>query len=99
MAEYKLNPVNGDQFIVSNQAGQLYHHIAIRVNGTNPSGTVTVEGRAAGSDVYESIPDAIFDLSALATVLFTGCVVEFKVTIQSISGVSSLILTDTFKEA
>lgn len=99
MSSYTLQPVDGDQFITTKQSGDLYHDVAIRANGTSPTGTITLTARKAGSDVYEAIPDGTFDLAALNSVQFTGGVAEYKVTIAGISGVTSLYLTDTSQRA
>lgn len=99
MTSFTLQPVDGDQKIVTKNSDDLYHIIAIRAVGSSPTGTITVTGRVAGSDVFESIPDASFDLSRLETVQFTGSVAEYKIFISGISGVTSLYLTDTSQRA
>lgn len=95
MPSYTLAPEDGAQDFSSNQSGELYHDVALMVNGDSPSGTLTLTARKPGSQVFESIPDATFDLSDLNTVQFTGAVSEYRATISGISGVTSLYLTDT----
>ena len=85
MTSFTLQPVDGDQTIVTKNGGDLYHVMAIRAVGSSPTGTITVTGRVAGSDVE--------------TVQFTGSVAEYNVFISGISGVISLYLTDTSQRA
>lgn len=98
MASYTLQPVDGEQLISTRNSGDLYHDVAIRANNAT-AGTITLTARKAGSDVFETIPDAVFDLTALETVQFTGGVTQYKVTIAGITGATSLYLTDTSQRA
>lgn len=95
MPSYTLTPSNGAQDFSSNQSGDLYHDVALRVNGTSPSGTLTLAARKPGSTVFEAIPSATFDLSNLSTVQFTGAVSEYRATISSLTNVTTIYLTDT----
>lgn len=98
MASYTLQPVDGDQLISTRNSGDLYHDVAIRASNAT-AGTLTLTARKAGSDVFEEIPDGVFDLSNLNSIQFTGSVTEYKVTIADIAGVTSLYLTDTSQRA
>lgn len=98
MASYTLQPVDGVQTVVTRNSGDLYHDVAFRAPGAT-AGTITVAGRKGGSDVFESIPDGTFDLSALESVQFTGGVAEYQFTIAGITGATSLHFTDTSQRA
>lgn len=98
MASYTLQPVNGVQTVVTKNSGDLYHDVAFRANGAT-AGTIVVEGRKGGSDVFEAIPDGTFDLAALASVQFTGGVAEYRFTISGLTGATSLHFTDTSQRA
>ncbi len=99
MASYTLNAVDGVQDFNSNQNGELYHDVAIRANGSAPVGTLVLEARKSGSQVFEAVPDGTFDLALLNTIQFTGGVAEWRATISGISGVILLHLTDTNQRA
>lgn len=94
MPTYNVNPVDGIQVIKSDSSGLFSHDIAFNPNGT-PVGTITVKGKKAGSTVFEDIPDGTFDLSDLNTVQFVGSVFEYQFDISGISGINSLIFTDS----
>lgn len=98
MPSYTLAPSNGAQDFKSNQAGELYHDVAIRAVGT-PVGTLVLTARKPGSQIFEAIPDGSFDLSALTSIQFTGAVTEYRADISGITGVTSLYLTDTAQRA
>ncbi len=95
MPSYTLTPSDGAQDFSSNQSGELYHDVALRVNGNSPSGTLTLTARKPGSTVFELIPDGTFDLSNLNSVQFTGAVSEYRATISGLTNVTTLYLTDT----
>ena len=95
MPIYNVAPQDGDQVIRTNNSGDLYHDLSIRVSGATPAGTVTLTGRKPGSDVFEEIPDGVFDLSNLNSIQFTGGVFEYNVNISGLSGVSFMQITDT----
>jgi hypothetical protein len=95
MPSYTLKAEDGAQDFKSNQGGEMYHDVAIRVNGSSPAGTLVLTARKPGSTVFETIPDGTFDLSGLFTVQFIGAVTEYRATISSLSGVTSIYLTDT----
>jgi hypothetical protein len=99
MSSFTLQPVDGEQRIVTRNSGDLYHDLALRAVGPAPVGTLTLTGRKAGSDVFETIPDGTFDLSALNSIQFTGGVAEYKIDITGSSGIISLYLTDTSQRA
>lgn len=99
MTSYTLRPADGAQDFKSNQNGELYHDVAIRANGSAPAGTLVLEAKKPGSQVFESIPDATFNLADLNTIQFTGGVSEFRATISSLSGVDLIHLTDTNQRA
>ena len=99
MASYTLNASDGVQDFKSNQNGELYHDVAIRAEGSAPVGTLVLEARKSGSQVFETVPDGTFDLAALNTIQFTGGVAEWRATIAGISGVELLHLTDTNQRA
>ena len=99
MTSFTLQPIDGEQTIANNKSIDLYHDVSLRANGENQAGTVTLTGKKPGSDVFEDIPDGVFDLSNLKSIMFTGCVAEYKITISGISGVTSLYLTDTSQRA
>lgn len=99
MASYTLNASDGVQDFKANQNGELYHDVAIRAEGSAPVGTLVLEARKSGSQVFESLPDGTFDLAALNTIQFTGGVTEWRATITGISGVDLLHLTDTNQRA
>ncbi len=99
MPSYTLTASNGEQLIKSNQGGEMYHDVAIRVNGSSPAGTLVLTARKPGSAVFESIPDGTFDLSNLNTVQFTGAVTEYKATITGLADTTSIYLTDTASKA
>lgn len=100
MASYTLRAADGVQDFNSNQNGELYHDVAIRAEGSGPVvGTLVLEARKSGSQVFETIPDGTFDLAALNTIQFTGGVTEWRATISGISGVDLLHLTDTNQRA
>jgi hypothetical protein len=89
MPNYIIPPENGVHQMPSRQKGQNFHA---------PVGTVVVEGRKPGSDTFETIPDATFDLSNLHTVRFQGAVKDYRVTITGIQNVNSIKLTDTISD-
>lgn len=99
MSSYTIAPVDGAHEFQSLQNGELYHDVAIRANGSGQAGTLVLEAKKPGSQIFESIPDGTFDLSALTSIQFTGAVAEFKATITGISGVDLLHLTDTNQRA
>ncbi len=99
MASYTLSATDGTQDFKSFQNGELYHDVAIRAEGPAPAGTLVLEGRKSGSQVFETLPDGTFDLAALNTIQFTGGITEWRAIITGISGVELLHLTDTNQRA
>jgi hypothetical protein len=98
MPTYSVNPVDGVQNVTAANQGALFHDIAIRTSGTLPSGSLTLTARKPGSDSFEAIPDATFDLSALWTIQATGKIAEFQVLIDSLVNVESITITDITTE-
>jgi hypothetical protein len=99
MSSYTLNPVDGEQVFLSNQKGELYHDVAFRATGSSPAGTIVLTAKKPGSQVFETIPDGTFDLSALNSIQFTGAVKEYKATISGLSGADTINMTDTAQRA
>ena len=94
MPVYNVSPENGDHKVIASDSNDFNHDLAIRARGSAPVGIVTITARKPGSDVFESIPDAVIDLSAPFTVQFQGAVAEFNFSISGISGIKTLAATD-----
>lgn len=59
-----------------------YHQVSFQViNGNPTTGTVEIKARSFGSDLYESIPDGLIDLTAPQTLLFQFNVEAFQFTV------------------
>ncbi len=99
MPSYTIRPVDGAQDFKANQNGELYHDVAIRASGSSPSGTLTLLARKPGSQVFEAVPDGVFNLADLNTVQFTGAVAEYRATLTGVSGTILIHLTDTAQRA
>lgn len=94
MYKYSIDGTDGDYEILSNQGGELYHDLSVKPNGTTPVGTLTITAMKYGSDVFESVPDGVIDLSAPNSIQFTGGAYKYNFNLSGVSGINSVDITD-----
>lgn len=95
MAVHTLQLSLVDQVLVSREEGGLKRHVAVEVFGGAPVGTLVLTAKAPGSAVFEAIPDGTIDLASPVSVQIEGAISEFNVNLAGVTGVDSIIVTDT----
>ena len=93
MASFKINAVDGT-YTRTLSTGK-FHQISVRPELGTMSGTLTINAKAPGSSVFETIPDNVIDLSATQTLIFSGAIEEYQFILSGFSGsATTLIITD-----
>lgn len=93
---YRLPTTDGVTVIRAGNELEQSHQIALRVTGSAIAGSFTLEAKPQGSDNFFPIEQAAsLLLSEPVFINFDGAVLEYRVTLSGVSGVSGLVMTDT----
>lgn len=98
MAVHTLNLSLTNQVLDSKDKGGLQRHIALEIFGNSPSGTMILTAKAPGSGVFEEIPDGTINLSAPTSVQVQGSISKINVNLAGVTGITSIIVTDTQRD-
>jgi len=96
--EHYIPAIDDDYEVKVDMGNSGNHQIAVRVIGPITTGTLTISARAPGSGVFEIVPDAVIDLTAPVTVLFTFSASHYNFNLASVTGAGSgtqVVITDT----
>ena len=95
-ASYTINFSPGGHAATAQKSDHMYHQLAFKPNGGSMSGSLLVQVRGAGSNVFEDVPDGTIDLSNPKSLLFTFSVSEHKFTLTHLGGqATQLHITDS----
>ena len=76
-----------------------YHQLSFDSNGPVTGGTITVEAKSAGTDLFEPVPDGVFELTNPRTILFTFAAAELRFTVADLTGTAiQLHITHNWSE-
>ena len=90
--------VDGEYVFKSKTYNLAYHQFAFNSNGSATSGTVTIEAKSPGSNVWEPIPDGTMELPNPQAILFVFAMSKFRVTLSNFTGDAiQLYLTHSYR--